>query len=48
MNFKKLPLIIEKIMVFKLKNIFFRILKSDKFVQNVVDGWDARCQEGKF
>ncbi|KAG8198673.1 hypothetical protein JTE90_015501 [Oedothorax gibbosus] len=24
-----------------------RILKSDKFVQNVVDGWDARCQEGR-
>ncbi|XP_055954178.1 semaphorin-1A-like isoform X4 [Argiope bruennichi] len=22
-----------------------RILKSDKFVQNIVDGWDARCPE---
>lgn len=24
-----------------------RIWKSDKFVQNVADGWDARCPEGR-
>lgn len=28
--------------------IYSRIWKSDKFVQNVADGWDARCPEGEF
>ncbi|GIY24371.1 semaphorin-1A, partial [Caerostris extrusa] len=32
-------------LLFKQVMLQDRILKSDKFVQNVVDGWDARCPE---